>query len=49
MLNRRRFLGHSCALGVTGATLGTTLGQLVLAREAVAQQAGDYRALVCIL
>ena len=49
MINRRQFLGHSCALGVASATVGTTLGQLALTREAAAQQAGDYRALVCIL
>ncbi|MEM1264002.1 MAG: DUF1501 domain-containing protein [Pseudomonadota bacterium] len=48
MLNRRRFLGHSCALGVAGTTVATTLGQLALTREATAQQSG-YRALVCIL
>ncbi|MEM8983454.1 MAG: DUF1501 domain-containing protein [Pseudomonadota bacterium] len=48
MLNRRHFLGHSCALGVAGATVASTLGQLALSREAAAQQSG-YRALVCVL
>ena len=49
MLSRRQFLSHSCALGATSATLGSSLLQLGLARRASAQTGGDYRALVCIL
>jgi len=49
MLKRRRFLTHSCSLGLAGATLSSNLLQLGLARNAAAQNAGDYRALVCIL
>jgi uncharacterized protein (DUF1501 family) len=49
MLNRRRFLTHSCGLGMAGATLSSSLLQLGLARAVAAQDAGDYRALVCIL
>lgn len=53
MINRRKFLSHSCCLGMASATLSTTLGStllsLGLARQAAAQGAGDYRALVCIL
>lgn len=49
MLNRRRFLGHSCSLGVAGATLGSSLLQLGYARQASAQGTSDYKALVCIL
>ncbi|MEM1111017.1 MAG: DUF1501 domain-containing protein [Pseudomonadota bacterium] len=48
MLNRRRFLTHSCSLGVAGATLSSSLLQLGLARS-VSAQTEDYRALVCIL
>jgi uncharacterized protein (DUF1501 family) len=49
MLNRRRFLSHSCRLGVASATLGSSLLQLGMARQAAAQTAEDYKALVCIL
>ncbi|MFK8041646.1 DUF1501 domain-containing protein [Congregibacter sp.] len=49
MLNRRGFLKHSCSLGVATATLGSSLLQLGLARQASAQSTGDYKALVCIL
>ncbi|MDJ0711334.1 MAG: DUF1501 domain-containing protein [Woeseiaceae bacterium] len=49
MLTRRKFLTHSCALGVASATAASTLLQLGLARQAAAQTAPDYRALVCIL
>ncbi len=53
MINRRKFLAHSCCLGMASAKLSTTLGStllsLGLARGAAAQGAGDYRALVCIL
>ena len=54
-LNRRKFLGHSCALGIgstAGVTLTSSLLQLGLTRSAAAETAGgpdDYRALVCIL
>jgi len=52
-MNRRNFLGHSCSVGVTSATLGSGLLQLGLARNAAASASGaapgDYRALVCIL
>ncbi|MFK7830763.1 MAG: DUF1501 domain-containing protein [Congregibacter sp.] len=49
MLNRRRFLSHSCHWGLAGATLGTSLVQLGFARQAAAQTSDDYKALVCIL
>ncbi len=49
MMNRRRFLSHSCQLGLASATLGSSLLQLSLARQASAQGAADYKALVCIL
>lgn len=49
MINRRKFLAHSCSLGLASATLSSSLLQLGLARQAAAQSAGDYRALVCIL
>ena len=49
MLNRRRFLSHSCTLGAAGATLGGSLLQLGLAQRVAAQTGDDYRALVCIL
>jgi uncharacterized protein (DUF1501 family) len=49
MLNRRRFLKHSCQLGIAGVTLGSSVLQLGLARQASAQSAGDYKALVCVL
>lgn len=53
MMNRRRFLGHSCAIGATATTVGSSLLQLGLARNAAAASAtgaaNDYRALVCIL
>jgi len=48
MLTRRRFLSHTCKLGMASATLSSTLLQLGLARTAVAATPG-YRALVCIL
>ena len=48
-LSRRGFLTHSCALGVASATAASTLAQLGFARQAAAQTATDYRALVCIL
>ncbi len=49
MLTRRHFLTHSCSLGIAGSTLATTLLSLTSARQAAAQAAGGYRALVCIL
>jgi uncharacterized protein (DUF1501 family) len=49
MLNRRRFLSHSCTMGASAVTLGTGLLQLGIARRAAAQTTDDYRALVCIL
>ena len=48
MLNRRRFLTHSCSLGAALPTLGSGLLSLAAMRDAAAQQA-DYKALVCIL
>lgn len=49
MVTRRTFLSHSCALGMTLPTLGTSLLSLAAARDAAAQNAPDYKALVCIL
>lgn len=49
MISRRRFLTHSCSMGVAAATLSSSVLQLGLARHSVAQSASDYRALVCIL
>lgn len=49
MINRRKFLSHSCSLGVASATLSSSLLQLGLARNLAAQTSNDYRALVCIL
>jgi uncharacterized protein (DUF1501 family) len=49
MINRRRFLGHSCKLGAASATLSSTVMQLALARQAAAATQEGYRALVCIL
>ena len=49
MMNRRQFLRHSCSMGVASATLGSSLLQLGMARQASAQTAGDYKAMVCIL
>ena len=48
MMTRRRFLSHTCTLGMASATLSSTLLQLGLARTAAAATPG-YRALVCIL
>lgn len=49
MINRRRFLTHSCGLGIASVTSASSLLQLGLARSAAAQSGGDYRAMVCIL
>ena len=49
MINRRKFLSHGCSLGLATATLSSSLLNLGLARQAAAQGAADYRALVCIL
>ena len=48
MLTRRRFLSHTCKLGLASATLSSSLLQLGLMRSAAADTSG-YRALVCIL
>lgn len=48
MLKRRQFLTHSCQLGLSTATLGSSLLQLGMSRQASAQST-DYKALVCIL
>ncbi|MEO0575661.1 MAG: hypothetical protein AAF004_09370, partial [Pseudomonadota bacterium] len=48
-MNRRSFLTHSCALGTCAPTIGTSLLSLAAARDAAAQSAPDYKALVCIL
>ena len=48
MINRRKFLTHSCAMGAATSTLGSSLLQLGLARQATAS-GNDYKALVCIL
>ena len=47
--NRRKFLSHSCALGVAGTTVSSALLNLAFSRQAAAQTLGDYRAMVCIL
>lgn len=49
MLTRRKFLSHTCSLGVATATVSTGLLSLGMARTAAAQSAPGYRALVCIL
>ena len=49
MISRRKFLTHSCSLGVATATASSCLLQLGLARNAAAQSAPGYRALVCVL
>ena len=49
MTTRRQFLTHSCALGVASPTLTSALLSLGRARQAAAQTASDYKALVCIL
>lgn len=48
-LSRRSFLRHSCATGLTAATLSSSLLTLFASRQAVAATPGDYKALVCIL
>ncbi|MEL7312347.1 MAG: DUF1501 domain-containing protein [Pseudomonadota bacterium] len=48
-MNRRQFLNHACATGTTTLTAATTLGTLGMMRNASAQTASDYKALVCIL
>lgn len=48
MATRRKFLTHTCGLGVAAATTSTSLLSLGFARQAAAS-AQDYRALVCIL
>ncbi len=49
MMTRRGFLTHSCSLGIASATVSSTMLQLGLARQAAAQSAPGYRAMVCIL
>ena len=49
MLNRRRFLTHSCGLGVAAATASTTALTLGLTRSVAASTTDGYKALVCIL
>ena len=49
MLNRRRFLTHSCGLGVAAATASTTALTLGLTRSVAASSTDGYKALVCIL
>jgi len=49
MLSRRKFLSHTCSLGAASTTVGSSILQLGLARQAAAQSADGYRALVCIL
>lgn len=48
-INRRSFLTHSCAAGATWATAASSVLSLGAMRNASAQMAGDYRAMVCIL
>ena len=49
MTSRRRFLGHTCKLGIAAATASSTLLSMGLARTVAADTAEGYRALVCIL
>ena len=49
MTSRRKFLTHSCQLGLASATLGTSMLSLGMAQRAAAMPFADYRALVCIL
>ncbi len=49
MITRRKFLSHTCSLGVATATVSTGLLSLGMARTAAAQSAPNYKALVCIL
>ncbi|MCY3883912.1 MAG: DUF1501 domain-containing protein [Gammaproteobacteria bacterium] len=49
MFSRRRFLTHSCGLGVAAATASTTALTLGLTRSVSASTADGYKALVCIL
>ncbi|MFK8053496.1 MAG: DUF1501 domain-containing protein [Woeseiaceae bacterium] len=48
MLDRRRFLTHTCSLGVAVPTLASGLLSLASMRQAAAAD-NEYRALVCIL
>ncbi|MEM9173435.1 MAG: DUF1501 domain-containing protein [Pseudomonadota bacterium] len=49
-MDRRRFLSHSCSLGVALPTLASSTLALGLSRQAAAQaMPQDYKALVCIL
>lgn len=50
MPTRRRFLTHSCGMGVAAATSGSALLSMAFARQAAAaHHEGDYKALVCIM
>ena len=49
MMTRRGFLSHSCSLGIASATVSSTLLSLGMVRNAAAQSAPGYRALVCVL
>lgn len=49
MFSRRRFLTHSCGLGVAAATASTTALTLGLTRSVSASTGDGYKALVCIL
>ena len=49
MITRRKFLSHSCSLGLATATVSTSLLSLGMARTAAAQSAPNYKALVCVL
>ena len=48
-MNRRRFLTHSCGLGVAAATASTTALTLGLTRSVAASTTDGYKVLVCIL
>ena len=49
MKTRRRFLTHTCGMGVAAATASSSLLSLGSARRASAHEHGEYKALVCIL
>lgn len=49
MISRRRFMTHSCGLGVAAATASTTALTLGLTRSVSASTTDGYKALVCIL
>lgn len=49
MSSRRRFLSHSCKLGIASATFSSTMLSLGLSRAVAADTPDGYRALVCVL